>query len=129
MEELLETPRSIDVKRDMELVRRILLAVQAKSSLEPELIIIDGLDDAVVGRHVEMLFDAGFLEGMEHILRLIEEPGEISCVFQFGGFCCAHDSSWWLPQRRRSQQADRVGARWVGGLSRDAPRQRLGAFA
>jgi hypothetical protein len=66
MEELLETPRSIDVKRDMELVRRILLAVQAKSSLEPELIIIDGLDDAVVGRHVEMLFDAGFLEGMEH---------------------------------------------------------------
>src|SRR5450759_626556 len=63
------------------------------------------------------------------ILRLIEEPGEISCVFQFGGFCCAHDSSWWLPQRRRSQQADRVGARWVGGLSRDAPRQRLGAFA
>src|SRR5450759_4075848 len=63
------------------------------------------------------------------ILRLIEEPGAISCVFQFGGFCCAHDSSWWLPQRRRSQQADRVGARWVGGLSRDAPRQRLGAFA
>src|ERR1019366_5347389 len=63
------------------------------------------------------------------IFRLIEEPGEISCVFQFGGFCCAHDSSWWLPQRRRSQQADRVGARWVGGLSRDAPRQRLGAFA
>src|ERR1019366_2702957 len=66
---------------------------------------------------------------IEGILRLIEEPGEISCVFQFGGFCCAHDSSWWLPQRRRSQQADRVGARWVGGLSRDAPRQRLGAFA
>src|ERR1019366_7838924 len=60
--------------------------------------------------------------GIRYILRLIEQPGEISCVFQFGGFCCAHDSSWWLPQRRRSQQADRVGARWVGGLSRDAPR-------
>ena len=58
--------RSIDVKRDMELVRRILLTVQAKSSLEPELIKIDGHDDAVVGRHVEMLFDNGFLEGMEH---------------------------------------------------------------
>ncbi|PNE12428.1 MAG: hypothetical protein CR217_03410 [Beijerinckiaceae bacterium] len=69
MAESLEThriPWSIDVKRDMELVRRILLTVQAKSSLEPELIQIDGLDDAVVGRHVEMLFDAGFLEGMEH---------------------------------------------------------------
>jgi len=68
-EKLLEThrrPGSIDVKRDMELVRRILLTVQAKTNLEPELIKIDGHDDAVVGRHVEMLFDAGFLEGMEH---------------------------------------------------------------
>ena len=27
---------------------------------------IDGYDDVIVGRHVEMLFDAGFLEGMEH---------------------------------------------------------------
>jgi hypothetical protein len=65
-DELLETPRSIDVKRDMELVRRILLTVQAKISLEPELIKIDDLDDAVVRRHVEMLFDEGYLEGMEH---------------------------------------------------------------
>jgi len=31
------------------------------------------------------------------IPRLIEEPGEISCVFRLGGFCCAHDSVW-LPQ-------------------------------
>ena len=52
--------------RDMELVRRILLAVQAKTSLEPKLIKIDGVADEVVGRHIEMLFDAGFLEGMEH---------------------------------------------------------------
>jgi hypothetical protein len=43
-----------------------LLAVQAKTSLEPELIKIDGFDDVIVGRHVEMQFDAGFLEGMEH---------------------------------------------------------------
>lgn len=64
--ELLETPGSIDVKRDMDLVRRILLDVQAKTSLEPELIKIDGRDDAVVGRHIEMLFDAGYLEGIEH---------------------------------------------------------------
>jgi len=64
--ELFETSRPIDVKRDMELVRQILLAVQAKTDLEPELIKIDGLDDAVVGRHIEMLFDAGYLEGIEH---------------------------------------------------------------
>jgi hypothetical protein len=78
--ELLETPatsRSIDVKRDMELVRRILLTVQAKSSLEPELIKIDGLDEAVVGRHVEMLFDACFLEGMTPSF----QPGEYRDIF------------------------------------------------
>jgi len=66
--ELLETSttsRSVDVKRDMELVRQILLTVQAKTSLEPELIKIDGHDDAIVGRHVEMLFDNGFLEEAE----------------------------------------------------------------
>ena len=38
-----------------------LLNVQAKTSLEPELIKIDGLDDAVVGRHVEMLFYRFFI--------------------------------------------------------------------
>jgi hypothetical protein len=27
---------------------------------------IGDIDDAVLGRHIEMLFDAGFLEGMEH---------------------------------------------------------------
>jgi hypothetical protein len=60
-----ETPRFIDVTRDMELIRRILLVVRAKTSLEPELIKIDGFDDAVVWRHIEMLFDNGFLEGIE----------------------------------------------------------------
>jgi hypothetical protein len=34
--------------------------------------------------------------------RLIEDSGEIPCVFRFGGFCSAHDS-WWIPHRRRPQ--------------------------
>jgi len=49
------------------------------------------------------------------ILRLIEEPREISCIFRSSGFCCAHDSVW-LPQRRRSQGAYGAGARRVFSL-------------
>jgi Hypothetical protein (DUF2513) len=102
--ELLETPtipRSIDVKRNMELVRQILLAVQAKTSLEPELIKIDGLDDAVVGRHVEMLFDAGFLEGMTPSF----QPGEYRDIF-------VKDLSW-------------DGHEFVGAISKEELWQKL----
>lgn len=63
---LAQTQENCGVKRDMELVRRILLAVQAKTDLEPERIVIDGEDDLVVSRHIEMLFDNGYLEGIEH---------------------------------------------------------------
>lgn len=51
------------VQRDMELIRKILLAVQTKATLKHELVKIDGVDDEIVGRHVEMLFNAGYLEG------------------------------------------------------------------
>src|ERR1035441_7518018 len=61
------------------------------------------------------------------IRRLFEVSVEIPWIFWFGGFRCSHDSRR-LSQRRRSKQADRVGARWVGGLSRDATRKHLGAF-
>ncbi len=60
------------------------------------------------------------------IPRLIEDPVEIPCVFRIGRFCLVHDS-WWIPHRRRSRQARRVGARWLGGVAGDAPGQRLGA--
>src|SRR5271170_822091 len=61
----------------------------------------------------------------ESIPRLIEDSGEIPCVFRFGGFCSGHDS-WWIPHRRRSRQSRRVGARWLGGVAGDAAGQRLG---
>ena len=54
------------MQRDMDLVRQIMLATQAKQGLDPEPIKIEGVDDVVVGRHVEMLFDAGFLDGFEY---------------------------------------------------------------
>src|ERR1700694_943698 len=63
----------------------------------------------------------------DSIPRLIENSGEIPCIVRLGGFCSAHDS-WRIPHRRRSQQADRVGARWLGGVSGDATGKRLGAF-
>ena len=35
------------------------------------------------------------------IPQLIEEPGQISCVLRLGGFCCAHDSVWFLSEEDR----------------------------
>ena len=51
------------MRRDMELVRAILLQVQAKNHIETEPVIIGGYDEDLVARHVEMLFDADMLEG------------------------------------------------------------------
>lgn len=50
--------------RDMELIRKILLVVQARKDIAPRPLVIDGVDDDVLGRHVEMLFDAGMLDGV-----------------------------------------------------------------
>ncbi len=44
-----------DVKRDMELIRRILLKIQARETVDPEHLEMEGVDDAVLGRHVELI--------------------------------------------------------------------------
>ena len=51
------------VKRDMELVRRILFEVQDKTSLAPEPLQLVDVDHDYLGRHIEMLFDEGMLDG------------------------------------------------------------------
>lgn len=51
------------VKRDMELIREILLAVQARTDLAPKPLQLEGHDDVVVGRHIEMLSEAGLIDG------------------------------------------------------------------
>ena len=51
------------VKRDMELIRRIMLAVQEKDDLDPRPITLEDVDPIVLGRHVEMLGEAGVLSG------------------------------------------------------------------
>lgn len=53
------------VKRDMELVRKILLAVQAREDTRGEPVTIDGYEPHIVARHVEMLVDAGMLQGYQ----------------------------------------------------------------
>jgi hypothetical protein len=58
-----------------------------------------GLGLAVAANTIASGMEHAFLEteALKVMPRLIEEPGEISCIFQLGGFCCAHDSVW-LPQ-------------------------------
>jgi hypothetical protein len=53
------------MKRDMKLVREILLAIQARTGLEQSVLELEGHDKIVVARHVEMMFSAGLIEGAE----------------------------------------------------------------
>jgi hypothetical protein len=62
---LASSERGMEMQRDMDLVRKIMFEVQSRMDVEPKAVEIDGVDDVTLGRHVEMLFDAGFLEGLE----------------------------------------------------------------
>ncbi len=53
--------RSI-VKRDMELIRKILLEVEGWPDAKPKIVTIGASDRAVVARHVEDLKSAGYLD-------------------------------------------------------------------
>jgi DNA-binding transcriptional ArsR family regulator len=50
--------------RDMELIRRILLEIQARKDLGPFQIKFDDVDVVTLSRHLEMLVDAGLVEGI-----------------------------------------------------------------
>lgn len=57
--------RGDDMRRDMELVREILKLVHEKPHLQHmTLNKVEGYDDLAVARHVEMLFKAGYIEGL-----------------------------------------------------------------
>jgi hypothetical protein len=49
--------------RDMELIRRILIEIQSRKNLDQKTVEIEGVDSVILGRHVEMLFDEGMVEG------------------------------------------------------------------
>lgn len=53
------------MKRDMELVGKILLRVQEQKNLTAQYIKIPGYEPAIVGRHAQMLLEGGFLSGWQ----------------------------------------------------------------
>jgi Hypothetical protein (DUF2513) len=53
----------IKMQRDMEVIRKILRAVQNKNDLKPEVLKVEGLDDFTIGYHVALLHEAGYVEG------------------------------------------------------------------
>lgn len=57
--------RAKDMRRDMDLVRTILRTIQAKADLKHSEIKIEGHDELIVGRHIAMLYDAGYIEGVD----------------------------------------------------------------
>lgn len=64
MTAILDKPQETEImKRDMELIRKILLEIQAKDDLDPEEIYLDDEDDMSVIRHIDLLAREGFIEG------------------------------------------------------------------
>src|SRR3546814_9521438 len=61
-----ETLGEVRVQRDMDLVRRIMKEIRLRSDIRARPVEIDGVDPVVLGRHVEMLFKAGLVEGTPH---------------------------------------------------------------
>ncbi|MGV6875944.1 DUF2513 domain-containing protein [Pseudochelatococcus sp. B33] len=88
-----------DMQRDMELVRAILKDVITSDSLRAREIKLDGYDPAIVGRHVEILFNAGYLEGVKSQVK--GDPTPFMLVkdltwegHEFAGALLANDSVW-----------------------------------
>jgi hypothetical protein len=48
--------------RDMELIRKILLQIQSREDIAPSPVEIEGVDEIVLARHMELLRDAGLIE-------------------------------------------------------------------
>src|SRR3546814_19728026 len=61
-----ETVGEVRVQRDMDLVRRIMKEIRLRSDIRARPVEIDGVDPVVLGRHVEMLFKDGLVEGTPH---------------------------------------------------------------
>lgn len=52
------------MKRDMDLIRQILLEVESRNDLALKPVRIDGIDEINLNREVERLYDSGYLEGI-----------------------------------------------------------------
>ena len=54
------------MKRDMELIRKIIAESESDDDTKTRMLSIDGYDDNVVARHVESLIKAGYVVGNVH---------------------------------------------------------------
>lgn len=60
-----ELLRGIKMQRDMEVIRKVLRAIQQKKDLELRTLKVEGLDDFTVGYHLMLLRKAGYVDGPE----------------------------------------------------------------
>ena len=51
------------MQRNIEMIRKVLLAIQARSDMHPQELSIDGEDDFTVRHHVAILYAEGFING------------------------------------------------------------------
>jgi hypothetical protein len=52
------------MQRDMELIRDLLLEIRSREDVAPKILKMEGRDELVVGRHIEMLYQAGLIDGV-----------------------------------------------------------------
>lgn len=85
--------RETDMQRDMELVREIFRAVIAKDDLKGQIIHINGREDDVVDRHVELLYKAGYIEGtpFKHRIMVIDLTWQ---GHEFAGAILTEETVW-----------------------------------
>ena len=51
--------------RDMELIRKIVLAIETRKEATLQMVEIEGVDKAILARHLEMMLHADLIEGEE----------------------------------------------------------------
>lgn len=69
------------MKRDMELIRKMLLAVEySESGRAPRPLMIEGYDPAIIGYHSLLLVEAGLCTGAEH--KTLGQPTPNATLFR-----------------------------------------------
>lgn len=96
------------MRRDMELIRAILRDVQQRQDADYAAVRIAGYEGWIVGRHVELLRDAGYLEASE---TLDDEDGPLIMVrdLTWGGhdFAAAlNNDTVWAKMKQQFSAAD-----------------------
>ncbi|MGA8613997.1 MAG: DUF2513 domain-containing protein [Xanthobacteraceae bacterium] len=62
------------ITRDMELIRNILARVEARKDAQPRLLEMPEVYLTVLDQHMRLLFQAGFIDGIEHASSMKDSP-------------------------------------------------------